>query len=57
MNFNQLLEQFDIDIIISSCIYLAAKVNEYEQVRIRDIVNVVKFSQNELNLIKDLIKS
>lgn len=33
--------------MICACIYLSAKVNEYEHVRLRDIVNVVMFTFKE----------
>ena len=29
---------------LCSCLYLAAKVNEFELVKIRDIINVVQFT-------------
>ena len=31
---------------MSACLYLSAKVNEYEQAKIRDIINVVQFTLN-----------
>ena len=31
---------------LTACLYLAAKVNEYELAKIRDIINVVQFTLN-----------
>lgn len=50
------VENHEEAVVICTCIYLSAKVNEYEQARLRDIVNVVMFTQNEMAYIESLAK-
>lgn len=40
---------------MSTSVYLAAKVNEFDKVRIRDIINVVLYTKKELLYVKELI--
>ena len=39
-------KSIEVVVPLTACLYLAAKVNEYELAKIRDIINVVQFTLN-----------